>query len=102
MAAVDKRIASTIAHLPGVKGAVYAEGREIQARAEALFAVHNRPGGHEITGNKQDTDYLVAMSGPVPIVIEFGREGYTTQRGGRTVEVGPMQGLHILGKAAGI
>lgn len=102
MASVDKRIASTIAHLPGVKGAVYAEGKAIQGRAETLFAPHNRPSRHEIEGKKQDTDYLVSLVGPVPIVVEFGREGYTDERGGRTVQIGPMQGLHILGRAAGI
>lgn len=91
-----------IAHMPGVKGAVHAEGREIQSRADAAFAAHNRPGGHEIVGEKQDTDYLVSLVGPVPIVIEFGRGSYTTERGGVPVEVGPMQGLHILGKAANL
>lgn len=100
MAQVNARVADIVAHMPGVKASVFAEGRDIQARAEAIFASHNRPGGHEIDGTKQDTDYLVLLVGPVPIVIEYGREGYTTQRGGHTVEVGPMQGLHILGKAA--
>lgn len=93
---------SYIAHMAGVKGAVHAEGKSIQARAEALFARHDRPGGHRIVGTKQDTDYLVSLVGPAPIVLEFGRAGYTTTRGGRVVEVGPMQGLRILGKAAGI
>jgi hypothetical protein len=99
VASVDARIASTIAHLPGVRGAVYAKGSAIQARAEALFAPHNHPGRHEIEGKKQDTDFLVSLVGPVPIVVEFGREGYTRSDG---AQIGPMQGLRILGRAAGI
>lgn len=102
MASVNKRIADITSHMPGVKSAVQAEGKGIEARAKALFAPHNRPGRHSIRGVRQDTDYLVYMAGPVPIVIEFGRAGYTTVRGGKTVEVGPMQGLHVLGRAAGI
>jgi hypothetical protein len=102
MATVNPRVASIIAHMPGVKSAVYAEGKAIQGRAEALFAPHNRPSRHEIEGKKQDTDFLISLVGPVPIVVEFGREGYTDERGGRTVQIGPMQGLHILGRAAGL
>lgn len=103
MATIRADIASVIAHMSGVKASVHAEGREVQSRADSAFAAHNRPGGHEIVGEKQDTDYLVSLVGPVPLVIEFGREGFTQQRpDGSTIEVGPMQGLHILGKAAGL
>lgn len=90
-----------IAHMPGVKGLVHDEGREIQSRAETSFAAHNRPGGHEIVGERQDTDYLVSLEGPAALSVEFGREGFTQERGdGSRREVGPMEGLHILGKAA--
>lgn len=88
-----------IAHMPGVKKAVRAKGREIQGRAEALFAAHNRPGGHEITGERRDTDYLVSLVGPAPLSVEFGRGPFTRDDG---VHVGPMEGLHILGRAAGL
>lgn len=91
-----------VAHLPGVKRVVHAEGRSIQGEAEALFASHDRPGGHKITGEKSPiggTDWIVSLEGPVPVVIEFGREGFTRSDGRR---IGPMQGLHILGKAAGL
>lgn len=89
-----------IAHLPGVKATVWAEGKKIQARAEALFASHDRPGGHHITGGKGITDYVVSLEGPVPVVIEFGREAFTRKSDG--VHIGAMQGLHILGRAAGL
>lgn len=88
-----------IAHMRGVRTAVAAEGRKIQARAEALFAEHDRPGGHRIVGEKGLTDYTVSLEGPVPIVIEFGREGFTRPDGRY---VGPMEGLHILGRAIGL
>lgn len=85
-----------ISHLPGVKKAVHSTGRDIQAKAERLFAEHDRPGGHKITGEKTSTDYLVSIEGDVPHVIEFGRESYVNKRGNR---VGAMQGLRILGRA---
>lgn len=92
-----------IAHLAGVKAAVHTEGREIQSRAEAAFAAHDRPGGHRIVGEKQNTDYLVSLEGPAPLVIEFGREGFDQKRpDGSTRHVGPMQGLRILGKAGNL
>jgi hypothetical protein len=90
-----------IAHMAGVKGAVHAEGRQIESRADALFASHNRPGRHEIVGEKQDTDYIVSLEGPAAVSVEYGREGFTqTRDDGSTRDIGPMEGLHILGKAA--
>lgn len=88
-----------IAHMPGTKKAVREVGKEVQARAEALFEPHNHPGRHEIVGESGITDYTVSIVGPVPVVIEFGREGFTRRDG---VHVGPMEGLHILGRAAGL
>lgn len=103
MASVSPRIADITAHMPGVKAATKAEGREVQARAKALFAPHDRPGRHRIGGRSEDTDYLVTLEGPAPIVIEYGREGFDQKRpDGSVIHVGPMQGLHILGRAAGI
>jgi hypothetical protein len=90
-----------IAHMPGVKRAVHAEGKKIQATAKALFAGHDRPGGHSITGEKSPiggTDWIVSIEGPVPVVIEFGREAFVRESDGR--RIGAMQGLHILGRAA--
>jgi hypothetical protein len=46
----------------------------------------------------QGTDYLVSLVDPAALSIEFGRAGYTTKGGGH---VGPMEGLHILRRAAG-
>lgn len=101
----QRRVSAIVAHLPGVKRAVHGKGREIQRRAEALFDEHDRPGGHRVTGEpvKADTvgargqiDYLVSIEGPVPHIIEFGREGYTREDG---TKVGPMEGLRILGRA---
>lgn len=90
---------SYIAHLRGVRKAVADEGREIQQRAQALFKMHDHPGGHRIVGVKADTDYHVILEGPAPLSVEFGREAFTRADG---VHVGAMQGLHILGRAAGL
>lgn len=92
-----------IAHMPGVKGAVHAEGRQVESRADALFAAHNRPGRHEIVGETQDTDYVVSLEGPAALSVEYGREGFTQERAdGSRRDIGPMEGLHILGKAANL
>lgn len=92
-----------IAHMGGVTKAVHDEGRQIESRAKAAFAAHDRPGGHEIVGERQDTDYVVSLVGPAPMSVEFGREGFTqTRADGSTREIGPMEGLHILGKAANL
>lgn len=94
--ATRKWVTKLVSELPGVKAEVHAKGRAIQARAEALFAAHDRPGGHKIVGEKRGQDYLVSIEGDVPHVIEFGREAYTNKQGKR---VGPMEGLRILGRA---
>lgn len=90
-----------VAHMRGVKKAVHDQGREIQSRAEALFAAHDNPGGHEIVGEKQDTDYIVSLvatlPGDNPLAVEYGR-GPVSYDDGRSV--GPAEGLHILGRAA--
>lgn len=100
MAFLRPDIASAIAHMPAVIAEVQQEGHSVQAKAEAAFAAHNRPGGHEVVGEKQDTDYLVSLEGPAPVSVEYGHGAYTTERNGKTIEVGASQGLHILGKAA--
>jgi hypothetical protein len=86
-----------LSHLPGVKAAVREKGRAVETTAKALFGPHDRPGGHAITGESQDPDYLVILEGPAPGAVEFGREGYTRPDG---AHIGPAQGLHVLGRAA--
>jgi hypothetical protein len=88
-----------MAHLPGVKAAVHAKGREIQSTAQSLLASHRHTGAARIDGETQDTDYVIYLVDPAALSIEFGRSGYTTKRGGH---VGPMEGLHVLRRAAGI
>lgn len=100
MAFLRPDIASVIAHMPPVMGEVQQHGHSVKAKADAAFAAHNRPGGHEIVGEKQDTDYVVSLVGPAAVSVEYGHGAYTTERNGRVVEVGASQGLHILAKAA--
>lgn len=94
--AKSRKVNRIVSHLKGVQNAVHSEGRQIADRADAIFAAHDRPGRHEIVGEEAGIDYLVSIEGPVPHVIEFGREGYTTKDGH---QVGPMEGLRILGRA---
>ena len=90
-----------IAHMPGVTKAVRDEGKDIESRAEALFAAHDNPGGHEIEGHRGDTDYVVSLVDTTgdgdPLAVEYGR-GPVEYEDGR--KVGPAEGLHILGRAA--
>jgi hypothetical protein len=93
-----RRVNHLVSHLDGVKREVRRNGQRIQANAERIFARHNRPEGHEIVGDTQDTDYLVSLQGRAPHVLEYGRSGYTRERD--NAKVGPMQGLYIIHKAA--
>lgn len=92
-----------IAHGRGVKAAVHAKGREVEATARALLAPHRRTGDAHIEGHKEDTDYvieLVTHGGNIAALsIEYGRAGYTTDSG---AHVGPAEGLHVLRRSAGI
>ncbi len=99
MASVYPGTDAWIAHLPGVKAEVHEHGRKVEATARALLASHRQAGDARIEGETQDTDYIVSLVDPAALSIEYGRGGYTTKGGGR---VGPMEGLQILGRAAGI
>lgn len=92
-----RRANHLISHLDGVKDVVHGHGRRIQSNAERIFARHDRPEGHEVTGRTQDTDYLVSLQGRAPHIVEYGRAGYTRESDG--AKIGPMQGLYILHKA---
>lgn len=98
MVFVDPHIAKTIAHMEGVREAVMAQRDKIAARAEALFAAHDNPGGHEITTTDHglgfgDLDGFVNLEGPAPLSVEFGH--WTPDRKTH------VEGLHILGRAIG-
>lgn len=90
-----------LAHMGGVKKSVHDEGRDVKKRADALFKAHDNPGGHRITGERQDTDYIVSLEGTGPgdnpLAVEYGR-GPVEYDDGR--KVGPAEGLHILSRAA--
>jgi len=97
MAVVYKGTDAYVAHMPGVKKAVHAHGREVKSRAERLLAQHRAQGVARIEGEVQNTDYLVSLVDKAALSIEYGREGFTREDG---VRVGPMVGLRILGRAA--
>lgn len=86
---------SIVAHLFGVKDAVFVEGMEVKARADGLFAKHNRPGGHEISIEAENPDTLIHLEGRAPLSVEYGRAPDAEGKG-------RMEGLHILGRAAGL
>lgn len=100
MASVRKSCNKTIAHLTGVRDAVRAEADAGAERARAALAGHRETGASSIEVTYGRTDSLVELVDPEDAVaIEFGRAGYTREDGR---QIGPMEGLHILGEAFGI
>lgn len=92
MAWVNPRIAEILAHTPEAKATVRATRDRGEAIAQALFAPHDNPGGHEITTQDDRVDALLSLDGPAPLSVEFGHwSGDGENR--RYVE-----GLHILGR----
>jgi hypothetical protein len=88
-----------VAHMRPVKAAVRAKRDEVAAAARANLAAHRETGNHRIRTAMEDTDGLVILEGRNPISVEYGRGGYTRADGRY---VGPMDGLQILGRAAGL
>lgn len=93
MAAVYPGTDAHVAHLGEVERAVHAHGEVVLARAEALFASHNRPGRHELGIEQTSPDSIVYLDGPAALSVEFGRGPDENGKGA-------MKGLHILGRAA--
>lgn len=95
MADVDADLDQQIAHMAGVKAAVYAKAQQGAGRAAAVLAAHRYEGDSEINvtrGNK--TDAFVNLDDTrgdhAAGAIEYGRSG---GRGGAT------QGVHALSRA---
>lgn len=89
-----------VAHMRTTKKAVRVKRDEVAAAARALLAAHRETGDHRITTAMEDTDGLVFLEGRNPLSVEYGRGGYVRASDG--VHVGPMEGLQILGRAAGL
>ena len=103
MAVVYKGTDAKVAHMPGVKVAVREKRDEIAAAARALLAKHRATGNHRILVATEDTDGLVILEGRSPLSVEYGRGEYVRPGpNGQQVHVGAMEGLHILGRAAGL
>lgn len=99
MASVKPGTDAYIAHMRGVKKAVR-EHRDVVAKAaRVLLGEHRDTGDHTIRVAMEDTDGLVILEGRSPLSVEFGRSAYTRSDGRF---VGPMEGLNILGRAAGL
>ena len=88
-----------IAHLDGVVGSVQAEGGVIAGKAKANLAAHRDTGAAHIELDREDTDAIISLVDEAAITIEYGREEGVDSIGRKQ---GAMQGLHILGRAAGI
>ena len=87
-----------LATLPGVQAAVRAQQAKVKANATSLFAAHNRPAGHKITG-RGTVDAYVYLEGPAATSVEFGH----ARSGAFAPRYGPQQwvkGLFIMSRAA--
>jgi hypothetical protein len=91
MAQVNMSVNKLIAHMPEVILEVRKAADEVGLKAEALFASHDRPGGHHIEVTHEKVDSLISLVGPAPLSVEYGH----TASNGTHVE-----GLHILSRAA--
>lgn len=77
----SKRFNKTIAHLPGVIGAVSTKAEEGAVRAKAVLAGHRHAGHAKITVTHGTVDSFVNLvdesppseGGPAAAAIEFGR-----------------------------
>lgn len=99
MAVVYPNTNDRVAHMPEVRKAVRLLRDEYARSARANLRAHRETGNHRIRTLMEDTDGLVILEGRDPLAVEYGRAGYVRDDG---VTVGPMDGLHILGRAAGI
>lgn len=99
MAVVYPNTNDRVAHMREVKKAVRLERDAIARAARANLAAHRETGNHRIRTLMEDTDGLVILEGRNPLSVEYGRGGYVRDDG---VSVGPMDGLQILGRAAGL
>ena len=88
----DSAFLAKLARLPSVQREVRARRGMIAAKARALFASHDRPGGHSIKTHDGAVDAYVSLVGPAAVSVEFG---HFTAKGDRYVN-----GLHIMGRAA--
>src|SRR5690606_11216037 len=67
-----------VAHLRGVKAAVYAEAKAIEYRAKASWTEHRQEGNSRIVLERSGTDAWVSLEGPGDqrfnnaVAIEFG------------------------------
>lgn len=91
----EQYLEKTIARLKDVRAELKAERDSIYGRARANLAPHDNPGGCKVTKTSGAVDYFVNLDDgdgvPAAAAIEFG---WTTKNGK------PVEGLHILGRAA--
>lgn len=73
MALVYKNVASLVAHLDGVTGAVVDAATPILAKARANLAARRDDGDHEVQLRLgAQTDAFVELVGPAPLALERG------------------------------
>lgn len=75
MAIVYRSCNETVAHLPGVVGAVRAAGERGAAGAKAILAAHFETGASKIEVKYGRTDTVVSLVDKAAVSIEFGRTG---------------------------
>ena len=87
MATIYPSCNDTVAHLPGVKAAVYATAKKGGARAQAILDAHRHQGHSQITVTRGGLDAFVSLDDTrgqrAAAAIEYGRsngaDGEATQ-----------------------
>ncbi len=91
MAEVDRNVADTVAHLPGVRDAVHDTADEIADHARANLAQHRHSGDASIEVTRGRTDAHVTLVDDAALSIEYGHF---------TPDGTPVPGLRLLRDAA--
>jgi hypothetical protein len=72
MAQVNMSVNKLIAHMPEVILEVRKAADEVGLKAEALFASHDRPGGHRSRSRTRRWTRSISLVGPAPLSVEYG------------------------------
>lgn len=88
----DKQMNKKISHLPGVRTAVYDQGKEIGTIAEGRLAPHRKTGSAHIEVSRGSTDTIVSLVDRAALSIEFGHYVGSVEHG---VARHFVRGLHL-------
>lgn len=88
----EKQMNKKIAHLPGVRNAVYDVAKEIGVIAEGRLAPHRKTGAAHISVSRGSVDSFVSLVDEAALSIEFGHYLGRSELGTKRTFI---RGLHL-------